>query len=443
MNKTRYGKAALSGITLLLATGMVLSGCGGNGDKNASSGGSDNGGGAGGKKSKVTVWYLWGGKEGQVIEDVIKRFNDSQDKITVEGLSVPDEQKIKVAIAGGKGPDLTDSFASNVAQYAKEGIALPLEDLIARDKYDMSDFVPATLEQGKYDGKLFALPLNINMNGMFYNKKLLADAGYTEPPKTSKELIEMATKLTKTSGNGEIEVLGFPSYPGFPFQALTYGFGGTYVSQDGKKATFDQPGALEALQAIYDYNKQFGVNNIKQVQATGKWLDPTDPFMSGKQAFRFDGPWLSTFMANNNIKLDYGLAPLPYLDGHADLAGSNEAQSSIFYIAKNSKNVDGAWEFMKFMYSAPELAKVMGGMGNIPARTTSMKDPVFGTIADADKFMEFAQNANVKALPNIAQLPDLLNKVVKEEGEAVFNLKKTPEEGIAAMQKRAQELLDK
>ncbi|KIL38242.1 hypothetical protein SD70_27555 [Gordoniibacillus kamchatkensis] len=414
----------LSSLVIVLLVGVLI-GCSGQ---------------AGGKP-KVTVWYLWGGKEGEVVEQTIKRFNESQTKYQAVGLSVPDEQKIKVSIAGGKGPDITDSFASNVAQYAKEGIALPLDDLINRDKYDLSDFIPASLEQGKYEGKYYALPINVTVTGMFYNKKLLADAGFKEPPKTSKELLDVAIKTTKTNPDGTIDTLGFPDYPGNPFETLTYGFGGEFVSKDGKQAAFDSPASLEAMKLIYEYNKKFGVDNVKQIQATGKWLDPTDPFMSGKQAIRFDGPWLSTFMANNNIKLDYGLAPLPYLDGHPEFEGSGENASSIFYIAKNSKNVDGAWEFMKFLYSAPEMSKFTGGMGNIPARKSSMADPVFDKIADAKLFMKFAENKNIKSPPNISQMPDILKKVVKEEAEAVFNLKKTPEDGIKAMQQRTQDLL--
>ncbi|MBW7455872.1 ABC transporter substrate-binding protein [Paenibacillus sepulcri] len=432
-------------VAAILVLTLVLSGCGGSNTPNNSEAASGGDGGntpaAAAEKSKVTLWYLWGGAEGEVLEGLIKKFNESQDKYVVEGLSVPDEQKVKIAIAGGNGPDLTDSFASNVAQYAEEGIALELDSLIERDKYELTDFIPASLEQGKYNGKFYALPMNTTVQGLFYNKKLLAEAGYTEPPKTSKELYDMAVKMTKKNANGTLDVLGFPSYPNFSFQALAYGFGGEYVSKDGEQVLFNSDANLAALQSIYDYNKEFGVDSIKRIQASGKWLDPTDPFMTGKQAFRIDGPWLSTFMKNNNITLDYGLAPLPYLDGHPELAGSGENQSSIFYIAKNSKNTDGAWEFMKFLFSAPELAEFTAGLGNIPANVKAMEDHRFKEIQDADAFIALSKSGNVKSLPNIPALNDILNKVVKEEAEAVANLKKTPEEGLASMQSRTEALI--
>lgn len=438
-------------LVLLLATAMMLTlaltGCG----KSAGNASPSPSGGASGEpaassaapaeKTKVSVWYLWGGAEGEVLEKLIARFNASQDQYLVEGLSVPDEQKIKVAIAGGNGPDITDSFAQNVAQYAEEGIALELDSLIERDKYDLADFIPASLEQGKYNGKYYALPLNTTVYGLFYNKKLLADAGYTEPPKTSKELLDMAVKLTKTNADGTIDVLGYPVYPNFDFRQLAYGFGGEFISADGKNVLLDSEPNLIALQNVYDYTKQFGVDNIKKIQASGKWLDPNDPFMQGKQAFRIDGPWLSTFMKNNNISLDYGLAPIPYAEGHEDLAGSGENGSSIFYIAKNAKNVEGAWAFMKFMYSSEELAQFMSGMGNIPARTTAMDSPLIADIADAATFITFSKSANIKSLPNIQPLNDILNKAIKEEFEAMYNMRQTPEEALKKMQSRAEDYL--
>ena len=319
-------------LSVIFVFATLLAACGGKNNETGGSGGGEQspsasqgaGASTSGGKSKVTVWYLWGGAEGEALEQVIQDFNSSQDKYIVEGLSVPDEQKIKVAIAGGNGPDLTDSFDWSIPQYAQQGIALPLDDLIARDDYDLSDFIPAALESGKFQGKQYALPINVSFQMMYYNKKLLADAGFTEPPKTSKELYDVAVKTTKTNSDGSIDVLGFPSYPSekYIFNTLAYAYGSTFTNEDATEITLDNPGTLEAAKQIYDYTKQFGSNNIKQLQASGKWLDPSDPFLMGKQAIRFDGPWLSAQIKKQNIQLDYGIAPIPYLDGKPETAGS-------------------------------------------------------------------------------------------------------------------------
>jgi len=446
MNAKQAKKTGLTLVAVMTAAAM-LAACGGNNEKGSqgsaspSSSASQSGKPAG-ERSKVTVWYLWGGAEGEALEQIIKDFNASQDKYTVEGLSVPDEQKIKVAIAGGNGPDLTDSFDWVVPQYAQQGIALPLDDLIARDGYNVSDFIPAALESGRFDGKLYSLPLNANFSIMYYNKKLLADAGYSEPPKTSSELFDMAVKTTKVGGNGAIDTIGFPSYPSeaYLFNALAYGFGSSYLSEGAKDLTINNESTKAAMQMIYDYNTKFGVDNIRQLQAAGKWLDPTDPFLTGKQAIRFDGPWLSAHIKNKNIDVDYGIAPLPYMDGKPETAGGGLVSSSIFYIAKTSKNVDGAWEFMKYLYSPEPLAKFMSLMGNIPATKSAMAQPAMKDMVDSEKIMPLTESPNLKSIPHFAKRSDF-DKTLGEELELMFNLKKTPDETMSALEGKLKEFL--
>ncbi|MEF3305583.1 ABC transporter substrate-binding protein [Paenibacillus sp. GYB003] len=430
MSLRTRNKRLLSAAAATVALSGLLAGCGGKG-------GSD-----GGSGSKVVVWYLWGGPEGQALDAVIQDFNASQKQYVVEGLSVPDEQKIKVAIAGGNGPDLTDSFSSNVAPYAEQGIALPLDDLIARDKYNMDDFLPAAAEAGKYKGKVYALPLNVSFSMMYYNKKLLAEAGFKEPPKTSKELMDVAIKTTKTRPDGTIEVLGSPQYPSdkFLFGPLAYGFGTNWVSKDATRFTFDAPSTLEAFRFIYEYNKRFGADNVKRVQASGKWLDPNDPFFMGKQAIRFDGPWMSAQMKSKNINVDYGIAPLPYLDGKPETAGGGENSSSVFYIAKTAKNKEGAWAFMKFLYEPKNLAKFLSVLGNVPAQKAALDEPAMKSMPDYDKIMELSKSANLRSTPNYAKQIDF-GKIVEDELDQVTFLKKTPEEAVKSLSDRSKDLL--
>ena len=89
MNSKRGKTLSLYLVGMMIAV-ILLSACGGK-NSDSPSASTDSG-----ERSKVTVWYLWGGAEGEVLEEIIRDFNESQDKYFVEGLSVPDEQKIKV-----------------------------------------------------------------------------------------------------------------------------------------------------------------------------------------------------------------------------------------------------------------------------------------------------------------------------------------------------------
>ena len=83
------------------------------------------------EKEKVVLWHLWTGVEAGYLDDAVAAYNAQSDKYYVEALSVPDSQKIMVAIQSGDGPDITDDFTNNIGAYASKGIMLPLDDYIA------------------------------------------------------------------------------------------------------------------------------------------------------------------------------------------------------------------------------------------------------------------------------------------------------------------------
>ena len=65
-------------------------------------------------KEKVVLWHLWAGAEAGYIDDAVAAYNAQSDKYYVEALSVPDAQKIMVAIQSGNGPDVVSNFSSNI-----------------------------------------------------------------------------------------------------------------------------------------------------------------------------------------------------------------------------------------------------------------------------------------------------------------------------------------
>jgi multiple sugar transport system substrate-binding protein len=392
-------------------------------------------------KTEVNFWYLWNGKEAESLETLISEFNASQDLYTVKGLSVPDVQKVVVALSTGNGPDITDNFSSNTASYAEKGIIEPLDEYIKRDNYDVSDFVPAALKSGQYKDVTYALPININFNMMFYNKKLFADAGITAPPKTDKELLDDAIKLTQVNADKTIKVLGFPDFPFVYYvNPMTFAMGGELATADGT-LTPNNPGSIAAINLIKAYREKFGIDNIMKFNSSSKYLDATDPFISGKQAIRFDGPWFGSTV-KNGLKiegLDYGIAPLPAPEGKPELAGGGEIQTSTFFIAKNSKNKEGGWAFLSWLMAKPQMTKFNSMFGNLPARSSVYDDPSLQDMPDFKIFAEAAKNANLKTFPPLSVQTEYA-AAFSSEFELAANGKKTAEEAMKAVEAKAKTL---
>lgn len=382
-----------------------------------------NNGGETKEKQKITFWYLWSGDAAENLEKVISSYNAQSEDYYVEGLSVGDSQKIIAAMAAGNGPDITDDFMGNLGTYANAGIMEPLDSYIESTGYDIDDFVPAAVDACRVDGTLYAMPLNINFMALFYNKTLLAQAGYTEPPKTLEELYEMAVNTTEVAEDGTLITCGFPDFPNvYYMDAFVPAAGGSWYEGFETPASADSEGNALALKLICDYRQEFGVDNVLQFSAGGKYLDPTDPFLTGNQTFRIDGPWLGkdiveTFQAD----IDYGVTYVPYPADHPEYAGRANVSSSIFFISAQSKVKDGAWDFMMYLVGKQGQLDFTVANGDFPVRLSVMEEESFKQGYDVDFFTELANSENLIYTPASAKNSEY-STIISEQVELAMNL---------------------
>ena len=92
------------------------------------------------------------------------------------------EQKVNMGAAAGELPDVVDMDGPYVANFAYSKLLLPLDDLLDKNSEWFQDYVPAMLQQGTFDGKLYALGAMESSVGVYFNKKIFADLGLPEPP---------------------------------------------------------------------------------------------------------------------------------------------------------------------------------------------------------------------------------------------------------------------
>lgn len=389
----------------------------------------------------VKVWHLWTGAMADAMDELADDFNASQDRYRVETLSVPDFQKITVAISSGDGPDLTDSWNSYVTQFADMGAMEPLDSYIEADGYDLSDFNQAALDACRYNGKQYAMPCNMNLVALYYNKELLSAAGYDTPPATYSEMIEIARATTALNEDGTLATLGFPAWPLNNYRDnMLYAFGGNWIDAETLQPSADAPGNLLMLQAFYDYVSEFGANNVSVFTSSGKTNDPTDPFLSGKQALRIDGPWTSGYFEPLGLDVDWGITYLPTPDDQPELKGRQPISCSTLYIPSTAKCKQGAWEFMKYLLSDEGQTRLFISNQNLPVRMSLYQSEAYrSSLSVADFFAEIAANENLVGMPNYTENTEYTT-AINEEIELCFNLEQTPEKTIENVAQIADEI---
>ncbi len=358
------------------------------------------------EKVEISFWYGWGGVEGELMEKLIKKFNDSQDLIVVKGTVEPAYEKQLTAITAGNPPDIASNFGNASVPNGEQGANTPLDDYMAKSNMTADYFVPGAIKQQQYNGKTYALPVAMHFSMLFYNKDLLAQAGYDKPPETVQQLFEYFDTLSKIESNGEIKSLAI--FPQLPVYDYAYIYGGKFVDEATKEITPQNPGFVEAMkQSAALWKKAGGSEKVNPFTATlGAGLSADDPFFTGKYAMMFGGEWTGSFIQKFAPNLNYGIAPLPYDENHPDSKGAASVDTSTFYIPKGAKHPDEAWEFIKWFLQQENIAEFDAGIGNLTPVIAAIDSPLFDNSAGLKPFLEASKSPvlyNFPASPYMSQ----------------------------------------
>lgn len=207
-------KKLLAVILTAAMTATLLAGCGAGADQTdapapAQDGGAEaeapaQDGAASGEVQEIT-WMFWDdltATEDLISKgyaDVIDRFNaDYEGQYHVTAITTNLEEyypKLNALVASKETPDVfIVSPGPNLTDYVDPGVAAPLDDYLAADGWKDSFTSDAVFSQMTYDGKIYAVPLNIAAACAFYNTEMFEEAG-VEVPKTWDEMLDACEKL--------------------------------------------------------------------------------------------------------------------------------------------------------------------------------------------------------------------------------------------------------
>ncbi|HET7026089.1 MAG TPA: hypothetical protein VFI28_00200 [Candidatus Limnocylindrales bacterium] len=256
-------------------------------------------------------------------------------------------------------------------------------------------------------GSLFAMGLNYSLTGVFYNKKLAAQIGMTEPPKTLDELEQLLAKA-KDAGLQPIMQWGSAKSGmglAFPLQALMASLGPTQPINDWifqkKDASIDSPSNLQAAQHLEQWIKaKYFPSDINAIEYT----DSNARFTKGEGVFTFNGDWENADY-DKNLSENTGFFLMP----PAQAGGSPAAMSAplSYGIAANAKNADCAAFFFNWVATndkARQIDVAIGGsnpggpadatMPSVPSGSVTSETLAAGpVVGKAGTSMDFIANA--------------------------------------------------
>lgn len=342
-------KKRLLGITAMCAIVCCLAGCQQKDPLPGELEGFDSG------EQYLSIWVhsIEDTEEGQVYRDAVDRFNQAFDgKYFADIEFVPRNDsgggysdKINASVMSGMLPDVLTVDGPNIAAYAANGIIQPLAELTEEER---STYLESILEQGTYNGQLYALGVMESSVGLYYNKDILDEAGIEVPtadnPWTWSEFMDILEELKPMMD----ELGGYPLDMTFPvgetsiyyYAPFVWSNGGDMVSEDGMTVDgiFNSPENVEAMQLFRSI-----VQNGYMSQA------PIDKlFESGRAAFKFDGAWEVNTVYTSYPDLNLGVAPYIVSDDW-DGGRYTPTGSWAFAASTGAEDIEAATELVKYM----------------------------------------------------------------------------------------------
>ncbi|KAF9105008.1 hypothetical protein BGX30_008996, partial [Mortierella sp. GBA39] len=192
------------------------------------------------------------------------------------------------------------------------GVATELDDSAKDANIDWSTFNQNILEASVYDDKHYAVPIDTHPFIMYYNKKLLKDAGLLGEDgkpvleQSGEGFIKFLTTLKEKLPKGKYPfALSSSNDDPFRFWWALYSQqgGNDVVSDDLKSADIDKEKAVKAADYIKDLYHKYNFIKLNDP-------DFYKTFQSGNAAIMMTGVW-ATGTWEKTKGLEFGAMPIP------------------------------------------------------------------------------------------------------------------------------------
>ncbi|KEQ19441.1 maltose/maltodextrin ABC transporter substrate-binding protein MalE [Endozoicomonas numazuensis] len=260
---------------------------------------------------ELVIW-VGGDKAYNGIREVAKEFQDDTGiKVKVE---IPENltDRFQQAAASGSGPDILFWAHDRYGEWVKSGLISPVNPTPDfKSKVDNLGWEAMTV-----NGKTYGYPISMEAISLIYNKDILP-----APPSSFEEMFPLKDKLAERKEGKVTTIMWDQIQPYFTMPMLAadggYVFKKTPTGYDVKDTGVNDAGAMAGGKMLTELID-------KGVLPRGVDYGVMESsFNNGKSAMMITGPWAWSNLDKGKIngkKLNYGVAPLPSINGQQSKA---------------------------------------------------------------------------------------------------------------------------
>lgn len=349
----------------------------------------------------LTLWHSYNNEETRVFNELLADYQKQNPQIKIVAERVPFDgllPKLTSAAIANRTPDIARVDIGHIPRLAWGKAIEPLDhfgaEKLLQGMHRIARPVASVTLPGKPTSEIFAIPDQLTTVALYYNKKLMADAG-AKVPHTLGELKALGKLFQQRGQSAKAFAMNSSLWWMMPWlflhhaQILSPGLDRCLLDSTGAVAT------LEYLRALYTE----GVEG-------GAWLsgaiNPDQGFMTGRYAMILSGPWnLQTF---KNIPFGVSLVP-----GHGALKSASNIGGSAMVVFAHSKEKQESYRLLQHLVSEPAQKKWITGTGQLSVNTAANRALAASLSPELNVFLEQLDYAGARP-----QLPgyDALETIV-------------------------------
>ena len=378
------------------------------------------------EKVEVTFWAHQEGPWNDSYEAIGAAYSELNPNVNIKFEFYPyDEFESKIQtslISNSGGADIYEIWGGWGVDFASTGSLAAFPEEMAKEV--MNDSYPSTYGSLVYDGKLYGVPMEFNIeNGaMLVNLNVLNDSGLTLPT-TWEELVKTAKKATVKNGN-EFEIKGFDFVN---WDSVTYLWismilsnGGQYLNEDGT-VDFTSDIAKEKFLELVALVQEEQVTDLYGLTG-GEELEGYQQLYAGKVLFVPRGAWcipegIQTFELEYGK--DFSYVSMPWTGPEEKFAAETGWSLAV---NGESKVKEVAYDFLEYFYSDEVLLQHNINTGMIPPKKSVAQSEEYNKqVAYAQPLTKILDNAQYIGYFNTDVLKEKINDAFVDYCSGIYD----------------------
>ncbi len=405
----------------------------------------------------LEFWHAMADDLGEVVDELVQRYNDSQDAVqvnaTFQGTYDDTYNALLAAFEAGTEPNITQNFDLAAQTMFDTGRLLPAHQLM--DEGEADQFLPAVRDYYSDETGMVAMAFNSSTPIVYYNADKFAEAGLDDPPPDwdFSTFLEYCNAIVSETDTEFCVTFGTV---GWYFEQILANSGGLYFNENNGRTGRATEVMFNQGQGVEVFDFLTGLIGDGLAPNLGNtWTDTDTVFFAGEAAMIFD----STAGARgfqDNATFEVKTAYIPHSDS-SERNGVVIGGAALWLLdSGDAAENEAAWDFMRFMAAADQQVTWHTGTGYFPVRADLQGSPPPDLQTFWDENPNFVtaieQLSTTKTTlddgsPNYAVLggragpfPEI-RRIIVEAYSAVLDEGATPQEALDEAAQRANQAL--